>query len=208
MTDIYATLFERIVYGQYKPKSRLKEEELAEQFQVSRTPVREALKLLEYDGLIEISPKKGAQVIGLSVDDVEEIYEIRKPLELLALQSSITVLNIQGLLEIRQRIQEVNQIADFKAHQEVDARLHSYIIEASGKRRLVTILNQLFRLVQRFRETGFKDHVLRESAYQDHMALIDAVCLRDLDLATELLGNHIDKSKVHSISLLVRGNKG
>ena len=89
MQIIYNTLFERIISGEYKTETILKEEELAKEFKVSRTPVRDALKLLEFDGLIKIQPKKGNLVLGFSIDDAEEIYDIRKALEVLALKKAI-----------------------------------------------------------------------------------------------------------------------
>ena len=206
MTKIYATLFEYIISGKYAPNSRLKEEEIAKQFNVSRTPVREALRQLEQDNLVEILPNRGTRVIGFSVDDVEEIYEIRKSLELLALRSSVPFLNIQDLVEIRNLIQETAQSNDAKKHEQSDTRLHSYFIEASGKRRLISILNQHVRLIQRFRELGFQTNEFKDVATKDHLALIDALCVRDVDKASEILKEHIEKSKIHAISQLVKEN--
>jgi DNA-binding GntR family transcriptional regulator len=201
---IYAVLFDRIVSGEYPPNTRLKEEELAARFEVSRTPIRLTLRQLEQDGLIEILPNRGARVVGFTVDDVEEVYDIRKSLEIQALKTSAPHLNIQGLLEIRAKLQEVSRIKDEKVHEEIDAQVHNYFIQASGKRRLVSILNQMFRLIQRFRELGFKDPDLRESAYEAHLALIDAICLRDVNKATEILSEHIEQSKLHAVSYIVK----
>jgi len=208
MPHIYAVLFDRIVSGDYPPNARLKEEELAQQFNVSRTPIRVTLRQLEQDGLVEILPKRGARVVGFSVDDVEEVYDIRKSLEIQALKTSASHLNIQGLLEIRAKLQEVSRIDDEKVHEEIDARVHNYIIQASGKRRLISILNQMFRLIQRFRELGFEDPALRVSAYEAHLALIDAICLRDVNKAAEILADHIEQSKQHAVSLIIRKSGG
>ena len=204
MPQIYAVLFDRIVSGEYPSNTRLKEEELADQFGVSRTPIRLTLRQLEQDGLIEILPNRGARVVGFTVDDVEEVYDIRKSLEIQALKTSAPHLNIQGLLEIRTKLQEVSRINDEKVHEEIDAQVHNYFIQASGKRRLISILNQMFRLIQRFRELGFEDLNLRESAYEAHLALIDAICLRDVNKAVEILADHIEQSKLHAVSLIVK----
>jgi DNA-binding GntR family transcriptional regulator len=204
MPHIYALLFDRIISGEYPPNTRLKEEELAQQFNVSRTPIRVTLRQLEQDGLVEILPKRGARVVGFTVDDVEEVYDIRKSLEIQALKTSASHLSIQGLLEIRAKLQEVSRVDDERVHEEIDARVHNYFIQASGKRRLISILNQMFRLIQRFRELGFEDPSLRKSAYEAHLALIDAICLRDVNKAADILADHIEQSKQHAVSYIVK----
>ena len=110
MPQIYAVLFDGIVSGEYPPNTRLKEEALAQKFEVSRTPIRVTLRQLEQDGLVEIMPKRGARVVGFSVDDVEEVYDIRKSLEIQALKTSATYLNIQGLIEIRTKMKDIGQV--------------------------------------------------------------------------------------------------
>jgi DNA-binding GntR family transcriptional regulator len=208
MPQIYAVLFDRIVSGEHPPNTRLKEEELAAQFGVSRTPIRVTLRQLEQDGLVEILPKRGARVVGFTIDDVEEVYDIRKSLEIQALKTSVSHLNIQGLIEIRTKMKEIARINDAKLHEKIDAEVHNYFIQASGKRRLISILNQMFRLIQRFRELGFEDPDLRESASVAHLALIDAICLRDVDKAAEILADHIELSKNNAVSLIVKKSGG
>jgi DNA-binding GntR family transcriptional regulator len=205
MSGIYATLFDRIIDGEYKAGVRLKEEALASEFAVSRTPVREALRQLAQDGLVEILPKRGAKVLGFTVDDVEEIYDIRKSLEIQALRSSAQYLSIQGLKELRVELQELAKSPDYHRHQEMDAKLHNYFIEASGKKRLISILQQMFRLIQQFRELGFKDSEVRDAASQAHFSLVDALSVRDLAKAEKILETHIEESKKNAISLIVRG---
>ena len=204
MPQIYAVLFDGIVSGEYPPNTRLKEEALAQKFEVSRTPIRVTLRQLEQDGLVEIMPKRGARVVGFSVDDVEEVYDIRKSLEIQALKTSASHLNIQGLIEIRAKMEDISRIDNPKLHEEIDAQIHNYFIQASGKRRLISILGQMFRLIQRFRELGFKDPGLRQSAAEAHLALIDAICLRDVGKATEILSDHIEQSKLHAVSYIVK----
>ena len=204
LPHIYAVLFDRIVSGEYPPNRRLKEEELAAQFNVSRTPIRVTLRQLAQDGLVEILPSRGTRVVGFTVDDVEEVYDIRKSLEIQALKTSVPHLNIHGLVEIRTRLKEISRISDQKVHEEVDAQIHNYFIQASGKRRLISILDQMFRLIQRFRELGFEDGDVRKTAYEAHLALIDAICMRDVRKAVEILADHIEQSKLNAVSLIVR----
>jgi DNA-binding GntR family transcriptional regulator len=205
MPDIYATLFDRIIGGIYKADTRLKEEFLGAEFRVSRTPIREALRMLAQDGLVEILPRRSAVVIGFTVDDVEEIYDIRKSLEIQAIQSSAQNLSIQAIKDLRGRLVEVSRSADYHAHQAIDAELHNTIIEASRKKRLIKILQQMFRLIQQFRELGFKDPAVRELASRTHLDLLDSLSVRDLPEAEKILLNHLEVSKKNAISLIVRG---
>ncbi len=202
---IYETLFNSIIHGEYPINARLREEELAEAHQMSRTPVREALRDLEKDGLIEMLTSRDTRVVGLTVDDVEEVFQIRKVLEILALRFSIHSLSIGGLQEIRSEISRISESDDYLEHEKVDAKLHNYIIEASNKKRLLAILKQLFRLIQRFRQLGFKDRNVRAQATQDHLELIDALVFRDLARAEELLEKHIERSKIDAIASILQG---
>ena len=86
----------------------------------------------------------------------------------------------------------------------MDARLHDYFIEASRKRRLIAILHQMSRLIERFRELGFKASRTRDVAVEEHIELIDALCVRDVEKALDVLAKHIERSKTDAISLLVR----
>ncbi len=199
MSDVYSILFDRILSGYYKHDTKLKEEELAEEFKVSRTPIREVLNQLSQDGLVDKVPKKGTRVIGFTVDDVEEIYEIRKSLEVQALRYSASFLSIQGLKEIKDEILQVQNKEDFKAHERVDSKLHNYFIHASKKVRLIRILDQLYRLIQRFRELGYRDPRTREKAVNAHLALVEALILRDTEKAVQILKDHLEESKNNAI---------
>ncbi len=204
MKDIYATLFYRILQGKYPQNTWLKEELLAEEFNISRTPVREILRQLEQDRLIEILPKRGARVFSFTADDIEEIFEIRKSLELLALDISAPSLSINGLMEISTMIEEYAQLYDYQKHTEIDEKFHKYFIEASGKRRLIAMLHQLYRLIQHLRELGFKDKEIIKTATKEHLEIINALCLRDVVGAKELLEKHLQNSKTRLISKLIK----
>ncbi len=192
---MYAKLFDRIIEGRYPSHTRLKEEELAKEFKISRTPVRAVLRQLEKDGLVKIVPNCGAIVVPFTADDVEDIYEIRKSLELLALQISAPFLSLQKLTEIRARIVEISRSCDNRRSAEIDAQLHGYIIQTSGRRYLISVLEQTLRLIQRFREIGFKDKEMRRIADKEHIALIDSICARDIKAASDILSTHIQNSK-------------
>jgi DNA-binding GntR family transcriptional regulator len=206
MKHIYNTLFNRIVNGVYGVDTWLREDSLAEEFHISRTPIREMLRQLEQDGLVQIIPKRGAKILPFTADDVDEIFEIRKSLELLALQIAAPSLCIDGLKDIHTRIQEIKYSEDSRRHTEIDASLHRYFIESSGRRRIISMLDNIFRLTQSFRELGFKDKEVRRLAAEEHLAFIDALLARDMENAKKILNEHLQNSKVRILSKIIKGD--
>lgn len=205
MADMYAELFDRIILGKYAAGTKLKEDELSSEFGISRTPVREILRQLAQDGLVEIQPKRSAKVIGFTADDIEEIYEIRRSLEIQALRYSAPFLNIQGLKEIRKDIQKSAETDDVAVLMQADEKLHNYFISASGKRRLIAILDQMYRLIHHFRELGFKIKQIRDNAVKVHLAIIDALSMRDIASAEHILDEHLSEGKRTAISHIING---
>ncbi len=204
MKDIYSVLFDNIIAGKYPVNTRLKEEILAAEFKISRTPIRTVLQQLEKDGLVQISPNKGAKVLAFRADEIEEIYEIRKYLELLALEISVPVLSMRILLEFKRKFNNAYEEEDSQILADLDAEFHNYIIKSTGKKRLVKMLNQLFRLIQRFRSLGYMKKDTKETTIKEHIEIIDALCLRDIVQAKELMTQHLEQSKMVALSQLFK----
>lgn len=202
--NIYRKLFDRIIRREYKPGAWLREDPIAEEFGVSRTPVREALSQLTQDRLVKTIPKRGSQVIGFSVDDLEEAYEIRRVLEVLALERGINTLRIAELAEIRVAVERAREQDDPTLHARVDARLHELIIESAHSPRLAGLLGSLYRMMQTFREIGFTEGAIRTAAAGEHLELIDAIATRDVARARALLSDHIAVSKSRVLSAVLR----
>ena len=200
--DITRALFERIYEGVYGAGARLKEVELATEFGVSRTPVREVLQRLARMRLVRIIPNKGAEVIGLTVDDVAELYEIRMALELLALETALPNIRLRELREFRTRFQAIRGDVDPQEMSNLDNELHGYITRASNKPRLEDMLLQLLWMIERFRFVAYQDPSGVERSNREHLELIDALFKRDLGRARSVLADHLEKSKLVAISYL------
>ena len=207
MKDIYSILFDKIITGEYPAGTKLKQEDLAREFSISRTPVRIVLQQLDQDGLVKLTLNKGAIVLPFTADEIEEIYEIRKPLELLCLDITSPFLSVHKLMEIKKDIQDNYQSEDVELLTNLDARLHSYIINSSKKKRLINLLNQLSRLLQNFRSLGFLEKDTKEQALDEHIGLIDALCKRDTANAKLLMKQHIENSKNIALSQLFKVKK-
>jgi DNA-binding GntR family transcriptional regulator len=195
VATIYTALFNRIYEGVYTRSTRLKEEDLAHEFSTSRSPIRKVLSQLDRVGLVKLVPNRGAVVIGITNDDIEEIYEIRKSLELLALNYAFPYIRLERLGQIRARIASIDANDTVERITAVDLEFHNYLIQSSQRPRLAENLKQLFCLIERFGPIVFTDPEGVERVKQEHLQVIEAVFDRDLDSAKRILADHIDRSK-------------
>jgi DNA-binding FadR family transcriptional regulator len=112
---------------------------------------------------------------------------------------------MQKLLELKREMINNMDKEDVKIHADLDAKLHDYIINSTGKKRLIQMLSQLFRLIQRFRSLGFMQKDTKESTIREHIEIIDAICMRDTVHAKELMRRHINNSKMIALGQLYKG---
>jgi len=191
---VYEKLEEGILSRKYRKGEALIEMSISADLGVSRTPVREAIRMLEQKGLVEMHPNKGAVVVGISLKDLEDIYAIRMYVEGLAAKWAariITEAQLQSLTEIVD-LQEFYQMknASMKIN-ELDSRFHEQIFRYSGSRTLRHILSELHHMIQWFRELSFKSEGRAEKAINEHREILSALEARDQDLAERLTVDHI-----------------
>ncbi|MDD5707042.1 MAG: GntR family transcriptional regulator [Kiritimatiellae bacterium] len=194
-TSVYTTLFDRVIAGSYPPGTKLAEESLALEFGISRTPVREILRLLEQDGLVRSEPRRGVRVVPFAADDVEEVYDIRKALELLAVDCAVRTLSLQRLRELRDMVAALGASRDVARHVDLDRAIHGCIVEGCHRPRLAAVLDRHLRLVQHFRFLGFRDAAVIRRTTLEHAALLDALLARRADDARAALAAHLDAAK-------------
>lgn len=175
--------------------------ELAEQMEMSVTPVIQALKYLEFQGLVRREPNKGYFIEALSLEEVEELYKFRKMLELILLAETMAVLNEAGIAELQAvhaiyletlsgNLIHQKLIADMNFHLTI-ARLAKQPIRFNALKNVFDILHLKYK--------ASLGYVTREQSDQnDHGLILDAIVARDEELAKSLLANHIDNSKKHA----------
>lgn len=200
--SVYHTLFNRIISGRYTSQVRLKEVALAREFRVSRTPIREALRELEQDGLVRLTPHCGAVVVPFTADDVEEVYDIRKALEMLAIECAVSRLNLRILADLRRQVDALARSTNIARHAALDERLHGYIVEICRRPRLITLLQQQYRLMQCFRYIGLRQKGVIARTTEEHGRLIEALLRRDSATACAELTRHIDSTKTTVLAQL------
>jgi DNA-binding GntR family transcriptional regulator len=206
-SQLYAEILGKIMSGEFPPGSRLVEENLAAAHNVSRTPIREILFALERDGLVGRVKNRGAKVVAFTADDVEEIYEIRKALENLAVRRAVHNLKLNDLLEFERELEELNRHKGPNWNDQqaaVDLRLHRLIVRHSGNRRLISYLENISLLIHSLRLVGYREDRHARRAGEEHLAIVKALKARDTRLAEELLASHIDTSKRNAIELFSR----
>jgi len=198
----------KIVSGELAPGQRLREEELAQTYKVSRTPIREILIALEKDGLIQRTRNHGAKVISFTPDDLEELYDVRCALECLAVRRAVPHMPLNKLLEFEQRLAALlRDGGEPRWHQrmsELDLELHRFIVSQSGNRRLITYLENVSLLPQSLRLAGYGDEKHARDVGQEHLMLVRALLRRDSQLAERLLVRHIENGKRKILELLCR----
>ena len=195
---IFNTLREAIIVGELKPGERLMEVQLAEKMGVSRTPVREAIRKLELEGLVNMIPRKGAHVADLSVKDIMDVLEVRATLDGLA--SSLCAVRISED-ELKDLKQAHNQF-DKYVHKEnlqgsikKDVELHEIIYRSSRNDKLIQIANNLREQVQRFRVIYLKDYSSGKEIIKEHTDIIKAIENKDPDAARKAAVKHIKKQE-------------
>ena len=191
---VFKYIKSQIINGIYSPGETLLELKLAEELGVSRTPIREAIRLLEVEGLVETTAKKGAMVLGISPKDVEDIYAIRQLVEGLAARWAAERMNP---LEIRE-LQKIFDLMEFYAQKqdveelaELDNRFHQLIYEASGSKILTLTLTNLHQYVQLARLASLKTKNRLPQTIAEHRAILEAFLAKNPDAAEKALTEHV-----------------
>ena len=187
----YGVLLEMIIARELLPGQRLIEEQLALELGISRTPLREAVNRLAKEGLVEIEPRKGAKVKRFSIEDVEEVYDIRAALEGLAARLAVPNIPKDKLKDLWKRFGR----KDAKSLIRADSDLHALVFECCKNERLAELLGNLRNLVQVFRVAGYGSVKRSAIATEEHVKIIDALIEGKGVQAERLMKKHIEKTK-------------
>lgn len=194
---IYEHLHQAILEGLIKPGQRLVERDIAEKFNASRTPVREALRLLESEGFIEYLPRKGVIVRGFNVKEIEDIYNIRKVLECLAVQNAIQHITDNEIDELKNIINRIEQAQDCDVLHNTSRCLHEFddiIVNAANMPLLKTFLQTLKESLLRYQKINLSKHPRRKEAVKEHKDILQAIIDRDVHRAEFFVCLHITNS--------------
>ena len=195
---VAAYLREAILGGRFRPGDRIRQEEVAERLRASRLPVREALRILEAEGLTELEPHKGARVPRLTQHEVEVIYQMRERLEPLALAESLpwlTASDDEQLSKLQQRIEDNDDVEKFL---DLDREFHLLTYRGCPVEPLNSAVARLWNSTQHYRRSyvalGGQDRMWLVNA--EHRLILDAVLRRDAVDGERYLAGHIRRTRV------------
>lgn len=200
---VYGALREDILNGKYKPGENLIELRIAEELNVSRTPVREAVRQLELEGLVESIPNKGVIVKGISKKDIEDIYRIRKVLEGLAARwavEKITDEDVENLQEVYDLMEFYTMKNDVNQISKLNTRFHEIIFNATKSSIMQHILKDFQFYVKWARHESLCTPGRKEEALREHNDILQAFKKRDADEAEKFLTIHVENSSKNLFS--------
>lgn len=195
---IFDRIREDILNDQYVTGSKIIEAKLADELGVSRTPVREALKQLELDGLVENIPNRGVVVKGISKQDIADIYTIRQAIEGIATTwciERITVEELQELKEIFDLMEFYTFKKDVEKIAELNTRFHEVIYHSTKSRYLEHVLKDFQIFIKSTRNKSLRSVGRLEEALEEHRQIIDAIMAKDVEGAKSSIAYHVEKSK-------------
>ena len=183
---VFESLRTAILEGKLKSGQRLMEVQLAEQLGVSRTPIREAIRKLELEGLVIMLPRKGAYVADMSFKDLIDVLEIRASLEGLAASLASGRRrdeDIEGLEKLAREFEESVKSGDIEEVLKKDVEFHEYIFSLANNKKLYQIINSLWEQVHRFRVTYVSDYEASLSLVEEHNKIFEAIKEGNCELA-------------------------
>jgi DNA-binding GntR family transcriptional regulator len=195
---IAASLKEEILSGKFPPGARIRQEDIAEQYGASRSPVREALRMLDADGLVTLVANTGAWISQLSLAECEEMYQIRERVEPLLLRSSIPNLTPESLVRLREIAKQLEESEDVEQFLLFDREFHLLSYSGASTALLGDMVQRLWNTTQHYRRAysrllatdGFK------SAHYEHYLLLEAISRSDTEDAERILYGHIRRTRL------------
>ncbi|MBL4938222.1 GntR family transcriptional regulator [Clostridium sp. YIM B02515] len=194
---VYESLRRTIISGVIPVGERIVEKEYADRLNISRTPVREALRMLEMEELVENIPRVGVIVKRISIEDVIEIYKIRHNLEVLAsinAMDNITKEEIRDITNLLDLTEQKNKEGDVQEVIRLFGVFNSKIYEASRMKRLAGMISRLNEYLQRFRNISISENERREKALKEHREILKAITQKNKEIIDSIIKEHLEYS--------------
>ncbi len=196
---VFNTLRQAILKGELAPGERLMEIQLAERLGVSRTPIREAIRKLELEGLVLMIPRKGAEVAKISEKSLRDVLEVRRSLEELAIELACQRMTPEAVEELERKQEEFKEAVELGNPMEIaetDEAYHDVIYKGTCNDRLVQMINNLREQMYRYRLEYIKDEDKRQILLLEHDNILRAVRQRKVQEAKEAMREHIDNQEI------------
>lgn len=204
---VCSTLREAILKGELKPGERLAEVQLAAKLGVSRTPIREAVRMLEQEGLAVTIPRKGAEVAKMTEKDMEDILQIRESLDELAVQAACDKMTEEQLVNLAfamKNFENSVQAGNLEKIAAYDMEFHDIIYEAADNPKLAAILNNLGEQIYRYRAEYLKEKENYPMLVEEHAKIVAALKQRNKENVTAAMHSHI-RNQAEAVKNIIRG---
>lgn len=195
---VFNTLRKAILTGELKPGERLLEIQLANQLGVSRTPIREAIRKLELEGLVIMMPRRGAEVAQITEKGLRDVLEVRRALDALCTELAcdrITEEEKQRLRDACDEFEKATATVDATVIAAADVALHDIIVEATRNQRLIQLINNLSEQMYRYRFEYIKDENQHNNLVEEHRMIYESIVRCDKEGAAKAAKLHIDNQE-------------
>lgn len=202
---VFNTLRQQILTGELKPGERLMEIHLANKLGVSRTPIREAIRKLELEGLVIMIPRRGAEVAQITWKNLKDVLEVRRAMDALSIELScerITREELEELEKACRNFEDATHTEDIRAVAEADVKLHDIIVKSTRNDRLIQLINNLSEQMYRYRFEYLKDTSSHEALVKEHYHIYQCILNKDIKEASAAAKKHIDNQEDAIIKLL------
>lgn len=191
---VFKTLRQAIIQGEFQPGERLLEVTIANKLGVSRTPVREAIRMLELEGLVVMIPRKGAEVANITVKDLRDALEVRMAIEALSVRLACERIDEEGREELKSACMKFKEAINSKlvpAIVEGDEEFHNAIYKATKNPKLINTAQNLREQVYRYRVEYVKDFSYHDNLVREHDLITMAILKGDAKSAETVMNEHI-----------------
>ena len=195
---VYEELKRQIMIGEIPPGTRMMEVELADDMGVSRTPIREAIRKLEKEGLVSIEPRRGAYASEISIKDMVDVLEVREFLEGMAAGLASKRITEEEIAALKHSIDAYRNAVESGSTEEIieeDEIFHKLIVDCSGNKTLIQMINQVQELALRFRYIYYEDFSRYKNMPNEHQEILDAVLSGDPEIARKVADEHVLRLK-------------
>ena len=193
---VFNTLRQAILKGELKPGERLMEIALAERLGVSRTPIREAMRKLEQEGLVVMIPRRGAQVANITEKDLNDVLEVRIALENVAIEKACARMSEEEMSRLWLAAKEFEHTiteGNLVKLAEADVAFHEIIYQASDNKRLIQVLNNMREQIYRYRVEYLKDENAYPTLIQEHRKILELLDKHEKEKVIEVMKVHVEK---------------
>ena len=198
----YEYLYNKIISCEYLPGQELNEKQLLEETSFGRTPLREALLMLQSESLIEIFPRKGMRITAFTEKSIDDLYQTRKLIEPTVCRKYITLYSKSRLLELQKMFERAEDASDVEEYR-IDTSFHSYLISITDNNILINMYHSI--MIHQMRMAVYaamQDSSNRMGNLKQHKAIIDALLRENEEDVQDAIVLHINHSLIKSLKLL------